>query len=111
MTREEAITILDRRTTIPGDGYSFESINKAIDTAISALRPITRDQVEKMRGAWVYMTDDDGCTWTECSKCEHELDSLEEPQNFCPHCGSPMTDEAVDILWARLEAMWDEQAD
>lgn len=51
MTREEAITILDRRTTIPGDGYSFESINKAIDTAISALRPITRDQVEKMRGA------------------------------------------------------------
>src|SRR5699024_5422968 len=26
---------------------------------------ITREQVEKMRGAWVYMTDDDGCTWTE----------------------------------------------
>lgn len=64
---------------------------------------ITRRQVEKMRGAWVYMTDDDGCAWTECSKCEHELDSLEEPQNFCPRCGSPMTDEAVDILWARLE--------
>lgn len=69
---------------------------------------ITRGQVEKMRGAWVYMTDDDGCAWPECSKCEHELDSLEEPQNFCPRCGSPMTDEAVDILWARLEAMRDE---
>jgi len=66
---------------------------------------ITREQVEKMRGAWVYMTDDDGCTWTECPKCEYELDSLEEPQNFCPRCGSPMTDEAVDILWKRLEAM------
>lgn len=70
--------------------------------------PITREQVEKMRGEWVYMTDDDGCAWPECSKCEHELDSLEEPQNFCPRCGSPMTDEAVDILWARLEAMQDE---
>lgn len=41
MTRGEAITILDRRTTIPGDGYTFEQINEAIDLAISALRPIS----------------------------------------------------------------------
>ena len=65
--------------------------------------PITREQVEKMRGEWVYMTDDDGCAWPECSRCEYGLDSLEEPQNFCPSCGSPMTDKAVDILWKRLE--------
>ena len=38
MTREEAIRILDRRTTIPGDGFDFEQINKAIDIAIEALR-------------------------------------------------------------------------
>lgn len=42
MTRGEAITILDRRTTIPRDGYAFEQINEAIDLAISALRPISR---------------------------------------------------------------------
>lgn len=28
--------------------------------------------------------------------------------NFCPDCGAPMTHEAVDILWKRLEAMQDE---
>ena len=71
--------------------------------------PITRKQVEKMRGEWVYMTDDDGCAWPECSRCEYGLDSLEEPQNFCRRCGSAMTDEAVDILWNRLEAMRDDE--
>lgn len=44
MKREEAIAILDRRTTIPGDGYSFDDINEAIDMAINALRSITRVQ-------------------------------------------------------------------
>lgn len=38
MTREEAERILDRRTTIPGDGASEEEINEAIDFAIEALR-------------------------------------------------------------------------
>lgn len=23
--------------------------------------------------------------------------------NFCPHCGAPMTDEAVEIIMERLE--------
>ena len=44
MTREEAIDILDRRTTIPGDGFTWEQVNEAIDMAISALRPISREQ-------------------------------------------------------------------
>lgn len=60
---------------------------------------ITRDQVEKMRGERLYMTE-----WSECSKCGYEFDSLEEPQNFCPECGAPMTDKAVDTLWKRLKA-------
>lgn len=34
MTREEAINILNRRTTIPGDGFTREQINEAIDMAI-----------------------------------------------------------------------------
>lgn len=29
--------------------------------------------------------------------------------NFCPYCGSPMTDEAVDILLKRLEALKNEE--
>ena len=31
MTREEAINILDRRTTIPGDGFTWEQITEAIN--------------------------------------------------------------------------------
>ena len=77
---------------------------------IAALRPITREQVEKVwRGEWVGMTDDDGCTWYECSRCEYGLDSLEDPNHFCSACGAPMTDEAVEIIMERLEEMYENQ--
>ena len=49
MTREEAIAILDRRTTIPGDGYTYEQINEAIDLALSALRPVSREQLSEFK--------------------------------------------------------------
>ena len=76
---------------------------------IAALRPITREQVgNEWKGEWIGMTDDDGCTWYECSRCEHDLDSLEDPNHFCPACGAPMTDEAVDMVMERLEALRDE---
>ena len=72
----------------------------------NALRPVSREQVEKVwRGKWIGMTDDDGCTWYECSRCEHDLDSLEELNHFCPACGAPMTDEAVEMVMERLETM------
>ena len=72
----------------------------------NALRRVSREQVEKVwRGKWISMTDDDGCTWYECSRCEHDLDSLEEPNHFCPACGAPMTDEAVEMVMEGLEEM------
>lgn len=54
MTREEARHILDRRTTIPGDGYSFEQINLAIDMAISALTQPSNEPLtlEELRGMY-----------------------------------------------------------
>ncbi len=39
MDRKQAVTILKRKTTIPGDGYTWEQINEAIDMAITALSP------------------------------------------------------------------------
>ena len=79
--------------------------------ALKALRPVSREQVEKAwRGEWIGMTDNDGCTWQECSRCEHDLDSMEEAQNFCPACGAPMTDEAVDMVLTRLEVPKDDQS-
>lgn len=48
MTRDEAIKILERRTTIPGDGYSFEQINEAIDIAISIISSTTKKQLKNL---------------------------------------------------------------
>lgn len=125
MTREETISILEeskRQNEIMRDNPSTfwashqmadgvknaERRIAALDIALSALRPVSRERVEKVwRGKWIGMTDDDGCTWYECSRCEHDLDSLEEPNHFCPACGAPMTDEAVDMMMERLEAMKD----
>lgn len=76
--------------------------------AIKALRPVSRERVERIwRGKWIGMTDDDGCTWYECSRCEHDLDSLEEPNHFCPFCGAAQTGEAVQMVMERLEALHD----
>ena len=101
MTKEEAIYWLDN-----GWRQSLEGkYREVFDMAIRALRPITREQVEKVRGEWIGMTDDDGCTWYECSRCEYDLDNVEDPNHFCPACGAPMTDKAVDMVMERLEAI------
>lgn len=82
------------------------------DNVESAPRPVSREQVEKAwRGEWIGMTDNDGCTWQECSRCEHDLDSMEEAQNFCPACGAPMTDEAVEMVMERWEELNDGKGD
>lgn len=51
---------------------------------------------------WVPMTDDDGCTWFECSKCEYDLDSLDEEPLFCLGCGRAMNEKAWAVLEKRL---------
>lgn len=109
MTREEAIKSL--QNIIEYWTYKPTEV-EAAKMAIAALRPVSREQVEKVwRGEWIGMTDDDGCTWQECSRCEHDLDSMEEAQNFCPACGAPMTDEAVEMVMERLEALNDGKGD
>ena len=46
ITIQEAIDILDRKTTVPGDGYSFDQIYEAFNMAIAALRLIDRERME-----------------------------------------------------------------
>ena len=86
---------------------------------IEALRPITREQVEKVRGEWI---DIDGekvpvdkygqpFGWAMCSACGEYLTASDEYPcigHFCPNCGAPMTDKAVDMVMERLEALRDE---
>ena len=109
MTLEEAIAFLSQYTD--NECYT-EKCQEAHRMALTALRPVSREQVQKVwRGEWIGMTDNDGCTWQECSRCEHDLDSMEEAQNFCPACGAPMTDEAVDMVMERWEALKDGKGD
>ena len=130
MTREEAISILEeskRQNEIMRDNPSTfwashqmadgvknaERRIAALDIALSALRPVSREQVEKV--------------WAGCEYCEkHKInlvriemnynDSPGSPKRlnptrvpkFCPMCGRPLTDEAVEITMRRLEALNEE---
>lgn len=105
MTREEAITILQHLAEIIPSGDYQETFKMAA----SALRPITREQVEKMRGKFFQAGIDDVAqdTW-RCSRCLAQEFGNIQGINFCPSCGAPMTDDAVDMVMERLEALRDE---
>lgn len=91
---------------------SYELFKAGLD----ALRPVSREQVEKMRGEWI---DIDGekvpvdkygqpFGWAMCSACGEYLTASDEypcTGHFCPNCGAPMTNKAVDIVMERLEAL------
>lgn len=107
MTREEAIKSL--QNIIEYWTYKPTEV-EAAKMAIDALRPVSREQVEKMRGEWNYShtTEIDHFTVVKCSKCGHEAFAMAihvKDGNFCPNCGAPMTDEAVEMVMERLEAL------
>ena len=113
--REEAITsyeklydyIVGDDDTLELDYGEFMELNHYIR---SALRPFSREQVEKVwREEWDYPT----CEWNlpKCPKCgcNSKDATYGHKNNFCPRCGAPMTDEAVDMVMERLEALKDEK--
>ena len=125
MTREEAIKWLEE--TIQDTDTYWESCSAALQKeldeqkevfllALSALRPVSREQVEKVwRGEWMGSGDGyaDGelvyDTWT-CSECGHVIDEEDDPDmlpQFCPKCYAAMTDEAVQMVMERLEALYE----
>ena len=87
----------------------------ALDLALSALRPVSREQVEKVwRGEWVIGEPDVLGVPIHCSRCGWGSDHADQRKwmeynghLFCGHCGAPMTDEAVDMVMERLEALKD----
>ena len=76
--------------------------------ALKALRPVSRERVEKARWIKIY---EDGEPAIEqhqigvaCSKCMNMPKDRFTESKFCPNCGRPMTDEAVQMVMERLEA-------
>ena len=130
MTREEATEILENKENYVGiqhipaaDVYISRGLVEAINVALSALRPVSRERVEKVwRGEWEWYDEEVGSPlegierewgW-RCSKCKVVLpDDFDDPDNppvmrFCQWCGSPLTDEAVDMMLERLEEVENE---
>ena len=114
MTREEAVELL-----CYGDWLSVisehigkmdtERIAEAMSIVGKALRPVSREQVEKVwRAHWNESTHLGGFVY--CSRCGYN--ALEANNyTFCPKCGSPFTDEAVDMVMERVEALKDGKGD
>ena len=107
MTREEALEELERLLRhwddLENDKRCFWGYDKeALDLALTALRPITREQVEKVRGEWIGIPNM-GVYDIACSKCGYSAGIIFWSSDFCPNCGAPMTDEAVDMVMERLE--------
>lgn len=111
--------------------YSEDDLTPEVaESALSALRPVSREQVERIRGEWVAkhrhrggfrrvtgvddmgeqrtITIDERCEYDDryCSKCGKQ--SPDNFLNFCGYCGTPMTDEAVQMVMERLEALYEE---
>ena len=71
---------------------------------IAALRPVSRERVERMRGEWIDLRECyNDVPKRQCSHCGKVLIGLETP--FCEACGAPMTDEAVGMVMERLEEL------
>ena len=81
----------------------------ALDMAITALRPITREQVEKVwKGCDLCLDDFWQRNLMMPKRFDHTSMLSAELAQFCPGCGRPLTDKAVDMVMERLEAMKDE---
>lgn len=114
MTREEAIKALrlERGIEINGNAVRVAEFLQGLDVAISALRPVSREQVEKV--------------WSGCEACKNAGLAIGEVQfygpfegpidvsgnmQYCPNCGRPITPAAQEGQLERLEALKDGKGD
>lgn len=111
MTREEAIDILaesKRQNEVMRDNPSTFWVSHqmadgvknaerriaALNLALSALRPVSREQVERV--------------WPGCNRCKDPDTAIAWERwghQYCSQCGRPLTPEAWEELRKRLEAL------
>lgn len=89
--------------------HAFDLTDETVDTLLTALRPVSRERIEKV--------------WSGCYMCDEYryfmFNAWKDPNSskrpdcmgtsmFCPNCGRPLTNEAVQMVMERLEALRDE---
>ena len=104
MTREEASVLLKMMFAFWANTHERTNgeMEMALNLALTALRPVSREQVEKV--------------WRGCEKCNGAGEYSRYAENltktllakYCPHCGRPLTDEAVQMVMERMEALYEE---
>ena len=112
MTREDAIRALERADGYVGihyingveEAYINPHLREAVKVALSALRPVSREQVERVRGEWI-STNKEVEQMCKCSKCGYPISYFWSRTPFCPNCGAPMTDEAVEMVMEKINNM------
>ena len=122
MKREEAIKLLKQyqgyEPMFP-DGetlkHAFDLTDETVDTLLTVLRPVSREQVEKVwRGEWLHPHWHNSESCADCSRCNadvghREFRGVQTEYNFCPVCGAAQNDKAVDMVMERWkEAVVDE---
>lgn len=124
MTLEEAISILQEKHRECKSFYDLAAHPEevypettkflfALERAIASLRPVSREQVEKV--------------WPGCPYCKEDGEgyikkfgaySIQNGElatghckswkiKFCPHCSRPLTDEAVEMVTERMNKLHD----
>ena len=134
MTREEAIKLLKQyqgyEPMFP-DGetpkHAFDLTDETVDTLLSALRPVSRERVEKVWHGCEMCADWKKLELKPCANGDlgvrADIGSLGEDDpfgllvydryiasgyvdfDFCPFCGAPKTGEAVQMVMERMEAL------
>ena len=87
--------------------YSEDDLTPEVaESVLAALRPVSREQVEKVwRGEWVHKRSPYDYKIFACKKCGKQISIQGENMDFCPACGAAQTDEAVQMVMERLEAL------
>lgn len=111
MTREEIIkqyemAVEGGELIAPFMGEDVKEVYEMLKAGLSALRPITREQVEKVwRGEWELVRRMAAAQEFRCSVCGANNTYYGHPEKFCADCGSAMTDEAVQMVMERISEM------
>lgn len=128
MTREETISIIERVIHTEAKWPGTEDTLEALDMVLSALRPVSRERVEKVfHGCEMCREEkkvksDNFCGAATMRIVGDSIDLRGDEKKikffghiyapsfsvkFCPFCGKPLTDEAVDMMLEKWRVLYD----